>query len=231
VASFLLIHGAWHGGWCFDRLRRPLEAMGHSTAAPTLPGMGGGARALAGASLRSWAGFVVAEAGKLSGPVILCGHSRGGLVISQAAEQAPELFCDLVYISGALVPSGKSLYEVIGAGKDGLGIAFAPERSADIFYNRCTPEDQAMAAARLQVEPVRPLGTALELSDARYGRIPRHYVECADDQCFPLAAQRAMQAALPCASVVMLDSDHSPFLCAPQALAAALDNIAKERMA
>ena len=119
MASFLLIHGAWHGGWCFDRLRRPLEAMGHSTAAPTLPGMGGGARALAGASLRSWAGFVVAEAGKLSGPVILCGHSRGGLVISQAAEQAPELFCDLVYISGALVPSGKSLYEVIGAGMEG----------------------------------------------------------------------------------------------------------------
>lgn len=213
-------------------------------AAPTLPGMGGDARALAGASLKSWGAYVVEQARALGGPVILCGHSRGGLVISEAAEQAPELFSDLVYISAALVPSGKSLYEVIGAGmegddfgsaltsvEDGLGLAFNPDRAAPVFYNRCAPQDQARAAARLLVEPVRPLGTALDLSDARYGRIPRHYVECADDQCFPLAAQRAMQAALPCAGVVTLDSDHSPFLCAPDALAAALDNIAKERVA
>jgi len=244
MASFLLIHGAWHGGWCFDRLRAPLEALGHVMAAPTLPGMGGDARALAAVSLDGWAEFVAGEARALPGPVILCGHSRGGVVISQAAELAPELFGDLVYITAALVPSGKSLYEVIGASmerddfgaaltnvEDGLGIAFAPDQAAPVFYNRCTQQDQALAAAHLLVEPVRPLGTPVALSEARYGSIPRHYIECTDDRCFPLAGQRAMQAALPCASVATLDSDHSPFLCAPDALAAALDNIAKERVA
>ena len=242
MASSLMIHGAWHGGWCFDRLRAPLAAAGHVMAAPDLPGMGGDARALGAVSLEGWAAFVVEEARKLPGPVILCGHSRGGLVISQAAELAPELFSDLVYISGALVPDGKSLYDVIGAAlegddfgaalspvAEGLGLLFDAHAAIPVFYNQCAPADQTRSAERLVAEPVRPLGTALRLSDARYGRVPRHYVECANDQCFPLAAQRAMQAALPCDHVVTLASDHSPFLCVPEQLAAALIEIVKRR--
>lgn len=242
MASFLLIHGAWHGGWCFDRLRAPLEAAGHVMAAPDLPGMGGDAKALGAASLEGWAAFVVEEARRLPGPVILCGHSRGGIIVSQAAEQAPELFCDLVYIAAALVPERKSLYDVIGAamegddfGKalrpvaDGLGLLFDAEAAIPVFYNQCSPDDQAASAARLVAEPVRPLGTPLRLSDARYGAVPRHYIECANDQCFPLAAQRAMQAAMPCGNVVTLASDHSPFLCMPEQLAATLIEIANRR--
>ncbi|MBT2187027.1 alpha/beta fold hydrolase [Sphingobium nicotianae] len=242
MASFLLIHGAWHGGWCFDRLRGPLEATGHVVAAPDLPGMGGDARALGAASLSGWAAFVAEEARKLPSPVILCGHSRGGLVISQAAEHAPELFSDLVYITAALVPDGKSLYDVIGAAMegddfgtalspvaDGLGLVFDAEAAIPVFYNQCAPADQAASAARLVAEPVRPLGTPLSLSAARFGSLPRHYIECANDQCFPLAAQRAMQAGMPCDTVVTLESDHSPFVCVPEQLAGVLIEIANRR--
>jgi pimeloyl-ACP methyl ester carboxylesterase len=244
MASFLMIHGAWHGGWCFDRLRAPLEARGHAMAAPTLPGMGGDAKALAAVSLEGWAEFVVDEARKLPAPVILCGHSRGGLVISQAAELAPELFRALVYISTATVLDGQSLYDAIGAAMesdrfgealspvaDGLGIVFAPDAAIPVFYNRCTPQDQADSAARLIAEPVRPLGTRLHLSEARYHKVPRHYVECTQDRCFPIEVQRSMRAALPFASVVTLESDHSPFVCVPDQLAAALNNLAEERVA
>lgn len=235
-----MIHGAWHDGACFDRLRAPIDAGGHAMLAPTLPGMGGDARALAAVSLEGWAAFVVETARQLPGPVILCGHSRGGIVISQAAEMAPELFAALVYISAALVPDGKSLYDVIGAEMagddfgaallpvaDGLGLVFSPDAAAPVFYNRCVPDDQASCVAALLAEPVRPLGAPLTLTDARYGSVPRHYIECADDQCFPLAVQRAMQAVLPCASVATLDSDHSPFICMPEQLAAALITIAE----
>lgn len=237
-----MIHGAWHGGWCFERLRAPIEAAGHVMAAPDLPGMGGDARALASVTLEGWADFAVALARALPGPVILCGHSRGGIVVSQAAERAPELFAALVYIAAALVPDGRSHYECLGAQlehrvfggalmsvADGFGLAFVPERAAPIFYNHCRAEDRSAAVARLRVEPVRPLATPLALSEARYGSVPRYYVECTQDRCFPLATQRAMQAVLPCAGVVTLESDHSPFLCAPAELAAALIDIAERR--
>jgi len=240
VASFLMIHGAWHGGWCFDRLRAPLEAAGHAMTAPDLPGMGGDTRALAAVSLESWARFVAEAAEALPAPVILCGHSRGGIVVSQAAELAPERFTALVYIAAMLVPDGASLYDMrdsqprdaaFEAGLEpvasGLAVAVAPEVATAYFCDRCSPADQAMVAARLLPEPVRPLGTPLRLSEARSGQVPRHYIACRHDRTIPFALQQAMQARLPCATSVTLESDHSPFLCAPEALTAALITIAE----
>ena len=240
MASFLMIHGAWHGGWCFDRLCAPLRQLGHALVAPDLPGMNGDAAELARTTLDQWADFVVEAARRLEAPVILCGHSRGGIVISQAAERAPDLFAALVYISAALVPDGKSLYDILALRQTaetfsagltpvagGAGISFASQAAIPAFYGLCSPEDQAAAAARLMVEPSRPLGMQLSLTDERYGKVPRHYIECTEDRTFPLEFQRRMQNALPCASRQALISDHSPFLCAPEALAAALNNIAE----
>lgn len=239
MASFLMIHGAWHGGWAFDRLRTPLAAAGHAMVAPDLPGMGGDAKALAAVTLDGWARFVVEAAAALPGPVILCGHSRGGIVISRAAELAPERFAGLVYIAAMLVPDGRSLYDLwaqepaFAAGlapvAGGLAVSLAPDVATAYFCDRCSPADQALLAARLLPEPVRPLGTKLRLTDARYGRLARHYVACRHDRTIPLALQQAMQAGQPCVSSVTLESDHSPFLGAPDELAAALITIA-ERM-
>lgn len=235
-----MIHGAWHGGWCFDRLRPLLEVAGHSMTAPDLPGMGDDAKALAGVTLDGWADFVIETARVLAGPVILCGHSRGGIVISQAAERAPDLFATLVYISAVLARDGDSLYDTIASRPenpdfaaglrpvaDGLGVAVSAAPAIATFYGLCDPADQQLAVARLLAEPVRPLGTPVRTSAERFGTVPRHYVECRHDRTFPLDLQRAMQAALPCASVTTLESDHSPFLSVPEQLAAALITIAE----
>jgi len=235
-----MIHGAWHGGWCFDRLRVPLEAAGHTMAAPDLPGMGGSARALATVTLEGWARFVAETAEALPAPVILCGHSRGGIVVSQAAEMAPERFAALVYIAAMLVPDGASLYDMrdsqprdaafesgLEPVANGLAVAVSPEVATAYFCDGCSPADQMMVAQRLLPEPVRPLGTPLRLSEGRYGRVPRHYIACRQDRTIPFALQQAMQARLPCTSSITLESDHSPFLCAPEALTAALITIAE----
>ena len=241
MASFLTIHGAWHGGWCFDRLRGPLEAAGHKMFAPDLPGMGGDARALAAATLDAWADFAIDEARKLAGPVILCGHSRGGIVVSQAAERDPSAFAALVYIAAMLAPDGRSFRDVLGAGGDaafeggltsvgnGLGVTLSPASAIPAFYNLCSDEDQRVSAARLVAEPVRPLGTVVQITAERFGTVPRHYIECTQDRTIPLDIQRAMQADVPCESVTALESDHSPFICMPDHLAAAMIKIA-ERM-
>jgi pimeloyl-ACP methyl ester carboxylesterase len=240
MATFLLVHGAWHGGWCFDRLVPLLEARGHVVAAPTLPGMGGTERELAGTTLDRWAAFITAQARALPGPVILVGHSRAGIAISAAAEHDPGVFAALVYLTAFLVPPGQSMFDAResfprdpvfegGLSEAARGAALAISREAAIpsFYGDCAPADQDWAAARLVPEPIAPMVTPLSLSDARYGSVPRHYVECTLDRAIPIAQQRGMQAAQPCASVTTLESDHSPFLGMPERLAQALHEISE----
>ncbi|MBO9580557.1 MAG: alpha/beta fold hydrolase [Sphingobium sp.] len=238
MASFLLIHGAWHGGWCFDRLVPRLEALGHAVAAPTLPGIGGTELELAGTSLDRWGAFIVEQARALPGPVILVGHSRAGIAISMAAERDPDAFAALVYLTAFLVPPGQSMFDVresfprdptfeSGLSEAARGAALAISRDAAIatFYGDCAPSDQDWAASHLVPEPIGPMVVPLALTEGRYGSVPRHYIECTLDRAIPIAQQRAMQQAQPCASATTLESAHSPFLSMPERLADMLHSI------
>lgn len=234
MATFLMIHGAWHGGWCFEPLRPLLEARGHVLIAPSLPGMDGGDVQASAVTLDLWAAFVADLARQQPEPVILCGHSRGGIVISSVAERAPECVSRLIYITAFMLPHGQSLRAFqmeapnpkFGAAMrpaaDGSAVRFEPTAAAELLYHRCTEAIQRDAAARLVAEPAQPLVTPLSLGETRFGRIPRHYIECSDDRALLLVRQRAMQTRLPCSSVATLDSDHSPFLSCPEALVEAL---------
>lgn len=235
-----MIHGAWHGGWCFDPLRQRLEDEGHGLFAPDLPGMGGDDTALGRVTLEDWGRFVADIcAGQRPGPVILCGHSRGGLVISQAAEAAPEAIDALVYICAMLLPAGMSreawqadrvpnpLFDAIIAPTEGRNGTIVDRTEAPAVFAQLSPlELAAAAAARLVAEPSQPRTAPLRLTPARYGSVPRHYVECLYDRTIPLTDQRRMHAMQPCASITSLDADHSPFLSAPAALARTLLSIA-----
>lgn len=240
MAIFLTIHGAWYGGWSFERLRAALEARGHGLVSPDLPGIGGDEATLAAVTLEGWADFVAGLARAQAEPVILCGHSRGGIVISEAAERAPEAIKALVYVSAFLIPSGRCLNDLVddvprhpdfAAGltvtPGGAALQLTPEGATAAFYHRAPAEGRAVALARMNPEPLGPLGQALTVTAQRYGCIPRHYIECSDDQAIPLSQQRAMQADLPCATVATLDSDHSPFLTCPDRLVEELDRIAR----
>ncbi|OYY70250.1 alpha/beta fold hydrolase [Sphingomonas sp. 28-63-12] len=245
MASFILVHGSWHGGWCFDALRPLLEAQGHEMIAPDLPGMEPGAHDIAAITLNGWATTVADWCRQATqSPVILCGHSRGGLVISQAAELAPDTIDALVYICAMLMPPGmarsafKRLQQanpafdaIIHSLPGGGGTVIDPTNAAAVFCHQAPPAIAAAAMARLVPEPAGPRATPLVLTAARYGRVPRHYIECSEDRTIPIADQRAMQAMQPCASVATLPADHSPFLTMPDALAARLIAIADNHAA
>lgn len=240
MATFILIHGAWHGGWSFDPIRPLLEAAGHQVISPDLPGMGGSAAELADATLASWADYVADLCRKAPSPVILAGHSRGGLVISEAAERAPDAISALVYICAMLLPSGMSreqwramaepnpaFREIILPHESGIATIVDAARAAPIFA-QLSPDAAVQAVLpRLMAEPDQPRMVPLALTDGRYGQVPRHYIECLYDKTIPLNDQRRMQALQPCASVTALEADHSPFLSAPAALAEALRTIAR----
>lgn len=242
MAIFLMIHGSWHGGWCFEPLRTGLEQRGHTLLNPNLPGTNGEPPSLADVSLDLWAQFVADLAAQQTQPVILCGHSRGGIVISQAAERSPDLFPCLVYISAFMLPSGMSLKDstatavpppayapALSPTEDGLAVKFDPTYATDSFYNITQRDVANDCIPKLVPEPAKPLVTPLSLSEENYGRVSRVYIECTEDQAIPLARQRAMQAVLPCETVVTLHSDHSPFLCCPEDLVDALDETAKDK--
>jgi pimeloyl-ACP methyl ester carboxylesterase len=227
----VLIHGGWHGAWCWRHVEPLLRAAGHRVIAPDLPSMGDDATAPAQVSLGSWTRFVVEIISRESEDVILVGHSRAGAIISQVGEAIPKRILRLVYLSAYLLPDGRSVAaearedtdSLVPAnmipGESGVTCTLRPEIVAAAFYGRCEKAEQAFAMSRLCPEPLRPLATAVKVTAARFGTVPRVYVECTADRTISLAAQRRMQARLPCDPVFTLDSDHSPFLSQPVELA------------
>jgi pimeloyl-ACP methyl ester carboxylesterase len=242
MAAFVLIHGAFHGGWCFDPVAAILTARGHTVSAPTLPGMGGNEAALRAATLDAWAGFTLEACRRAreacEGPVILAGHSRGGLVISAAAQADPSAMDRLAYICALLVPEAERREqlnaimpqhpELAAAGVlvgNGAGMEVDPQIAVR-FFGQNVPARYASEARRLLAEPLAPLATPLVVTPERWGSLPRQYIECLQDRTMPIEAQRAMVALSPGTEVVTLDSDHSPFYSAPEQLADALEALA-----
>lgn len=235
MASFVLIPGAMHGRWTWDRVVPLLEAAGHEAIAPDLPGMGTNtAIPVEEVTLADWGDFVagvVRQAHDRAGtPVVLAGHSRGGLVIGEAAERVPELLAGLAYVTALLVPPGRSLADVTGHRPDPAAPPLEGAQLAALaraqFYSGCTAEDADWAIANLHREPMQVMTTPATVTWERWGRVPRGFIECSEDRTLTLDKQREMQAAAPCDPVLTLAADHSPFLCAPQALAEALLAIA-----
>lgn len=231
AGTMVVVAGAMHGAWVWDRVTPILAAAGWRVVAEDLPGMGRRRGADADAvTLDDWGDFVADLARAVPAPVVLAGHSRGGLVIGEAAERAPEAIAGLIYVAAMIARPGETGME---AGRDpGRAppqpapvpqTAMLPTPAArDLFYNLCSKADAAAALARLEPEPPRPLHTPASVSWARWGRLPRGYVECRHDNTLSLARQRRFQTQAPCDPVVTLDTDHSPFLSAPGALAAAM---------
>jgi pimeloyl-ACP methyl ester carboxylesterase len=238
MATFVLVHGAWHGGWCWHKVVPLLEAKGHRVLAPDLQGLGDDHTSLADLSLAAWADSIAAKIRAAGEPVILVGHSRGGIVISEVAERIPEHISSLVYLTAFIVQDGEALINHSQKDADALvgpnliidetagSCTVKDEVIVPAFYGLCSDADVAFAKARLRPEPLFGLLTPVHVTTERFGSVKRHYIECAQDRAISLAIQRNMQAALPCASVTTLDADHSPFFSTPEKLAAALEKLA-----
>ena len=231
MATYVFVHGAWHGGWCWHRIVTRLQHAGHQAFAPDLAGLGRDRTPPADVTLAGWVESICGLIDSLPEPVTLVGHSRGGIVISEVAERRPERIRKLVYVTAFLLPAGESLHTSAAvADPDSLVgghmVISAHEPSATLrpdslraaFYGQCSDEDVILATSLLTPEPLGPLGTPIHVTEANFGRVPRVYVECTNDRAITLAAQRAMHERLRCDQTFTLQSDHSPFLSCPDEL-------------
>jgi pimeloyl-ACP methyl ester carboxylesterase len=230
MTTFVLVHGAWHGGWCWHRIVANLQRANCRVLAPDLKSLGVDRTPSANITLDVWTEQIAALAQAEADPIVLVGHSRGGIVLSEVAERIPDRVRALVYVTAFLLENGCSLQDAVAADPDSLiGPAMVTARDRrsvsirtdvvrDVFYGQCSDADVALARALLVPEPLAPLATQIKITDARFGRVPRVYVECTGDRAITHAAQQRMQQSLPCRERITLDADHSPFFSRSEAL-------------
>jgi len=237
MSTFLLIHGGWHGGWCWDKVKPLLEAKGHTVMAPDLPGHGQDKTPLNEVTLDLYAQATADFAASASEPVIVVGHSMTGISNSQAVEYAPEKFKAQVFMAAFLLSNGQCLLDLAKPDTENLVLrnltfsedqsvmTFNPDALKDALYNECSDEDIAWAKALLHGQASRPFGTPVQLSDEKWGRVPRYYVECLRDRAITPKSQKIMYTANPCKKVFTMDTDHSPFISRPEELAKHLSSL------
>ena len=115
MSTYVLVHGAWHGSWCWKRVRRALQALGHEVFTPTLTGVADRVHLLSPqVNLETHITDVVnlIRWEELS-DVVLCGHSYGGCVISGVADRIPERIGALVYLDAFVLENGQSLHDTL----------------------------------------------------------------------------------------------------------------------
>lgn len=231
MATFVLVHGAWHGAWCWQKLTPLLEAEGHRVDAFDLPGHGDDHTAVSGMTLQGNAERIAERVTSAGEPVILVGHSMGGMSVTQAAELVPERIASLVYLTAFLPGDGQSLPELAAGDPDELvqknmlvdeaagTSTVAASALREAFYGECSDEDVAFATSRLVPESLAAMGAPVSITEERAGSVRRVYVECLRDRAITIAKQREMHSRRPCETVLQIDTDHSPFFSRPSALA------------
>ena len=279
TTPILLTNGSWHGGWCWASVIQAVAGRGAVAAAVELEGFGGlrggspqarwsrpfdpeafrtEVSPVAKVTLASAAARLVADITEITGgePCVLVAHSLGGTVATAAAELAPHLIGELVYVAAMAPVAGlpAAAYNALPEMSDSLLMGAIVADPAAIGAIRCDPADPAQHehlrqafygdvdreiadAAMALLSSDAPLGVGVEpvlVTRERFGSIPHTYVVTLRDNIVRPRAQRRIVdeigavSASP-ATVVELDSSHSPFLSQPHQLAAILDD-ARQRL-
>ena len=219
MTTVALVHGAWHGPWCWERLQPELEARGHRVVAVDLP--------IEDPSLGSadYAAVVTRALDGVDDDIVVVGHSLAGLAIPHVALARPVR--RLVFVCALLPQPGQSLREQEDVFVDGFGDALArdeldrsywPDGSAEQgLYPECRPEIASWAAARLQRQSRLPSTETTPL-EGRPEVESVYVLGTRDHVVDPAWSRRASRERLG-VEPIELDAGHSPFLTCPIELA------------
>ncbi len=235
-STIILVHGAWSNACTWDDVVPLLQAAGHEVSAIDLPSHGKHTAMPHDVGLADYARRVSAELEQV-GPAVLVGHSMGGMAISAGAELVPDLVQHLVFIAAFLPQSGQSLVDLVKQ-QDVPGIHGAiqvhdprgstildPDIAGDILFQDATPDQRGKALTALDTQPNRAQTDKADLTQDRFGRIPRSYVICEQDRTVTPDLQRKMIASSPYTQAYSLDCGHVPQLTQPRELADILTTI------
>lgn len=244
--TYILIHGGWHGAWCWKIVVPLLEANGNRVLAIDLPSHGEDKTPAATVTLNDYVQKVVSLANAQTGPVILVGHSMAGVVIAQAAEVlGKEKVSKLVFLDAFMPKNGESVFALAGkaeahnkaAGKlaskpsvteslmvsrDQKTSVIKPGLVGQLFYHDCSAEDVAFAQAHVGAQSMACLGTPVTVTDAHYGAVPKVYILCTHSKDLD---KSSLAKNVPIQKMYTLASSHSPFFSMPEKLVAILEEL------
>ncbi|GGJ63947.1 alpha/beta hydrolase [Streptomyces brasiliensis] len=223
--QFLLVHGAWHGSWCWGEFQDVLADRGWTSHTVDLPSVVAEDSEGKLPGLLDDARVIREKIDAIDAPLVVVGHSYGGAPVTQATPGAANV-SHVVYVSGFALDEGESLTTCFGGEAPDLatveGVIPVRENPAFTLYND-VPEDKRDAAlARLL--PQTALSFAEPVSQAGWKTLPTSYVLCDDDQSLPPAYQEPFAAH--CGATYHLPSGHTPLLSMPDKLADLLEQIA-----
>jgi pimeloyl-ACP methyl ester carboxylesterase len=185
--TYVLVHGAWHGGWCWKRVTPLLRAAGHEVYTPTLTGLGerahlGGMDTNLDVHIQDVLMTIQAE--ELS-DIILVGHSYAGMVVTGVADRIPSLIKHLVYLDAFVPENGKSLVDYVPtesqAGFIKVGRETGYVTSLPMHLLGVTnPEDMAWVSRRLVKQSFQTFSQPVRLFNVGEPMFPRTYIYCSN---------------------------------------------------
>jgi predicted alpha/beta hydrolase family esterase len=223
MSTFVLIHGANHGGWCWYKVKTWLESKGHIVYTPDLPGNSKNDPVpLKDITLERCISSIVNLIDTIDGNVILVGHSFGGAIISGVVELIKDRVQKLVYVC-ALVPkhgdkissllksdTESQLMSVYKINEQEMIIELLLDKVDAIIYNGCQKEDIECAKNLLIQQPLIPMVTPMKLDNSNYKTVPRIGIICTEDNALTPKYQEQMYRDAGCKPYYM-QSAHAPF--------------------
>jgi pimeloyl-ACP methyl ester carboxylesterase len=234
VTAYVLVHGAWHGGWCWSRVKRALEATRATVYTPTLTGLGERAHlASRDVGLETHISDVlgVLECEELS-EVVLVGHSYAGVVVTAVADRAPQRLSRLVYLDAVVPKAGQSLFDCAGqdfrmgieaqvrAEGEGWLIPFASAERLGLAL----ASDIEWVMPKLVPHPYRTFHETVHLQSPADAVVPRTYINCIRNN--PRGGPRTTQAD-GIDDYHELSTGHDAMVTAPEDVAALLRMLAR----
>lgn len=235
--TFILVHSAWLGSWQWSAVKKEIEDAGHRVIAPDLPGHGNSTIPAGDITMEDYIQTLTQVLDSQIEEVVLVGHSFNGITVSRVAELRPYKVKSIIYLTAFLLPQGGSFFKAVKGVEGSLAVdnfylsedqtqALVNESKIHEAFAHDTPLERFNQVASMIVpEPAAPLSYELEVSEERWGKVPKYYIECTQDKAIPIAVQRAMYKGS-VLEVFSLESSHTPNFSKPRELAEILLKIA-----
>lgn len=223
--QFILIHGAWHGGWCWDGVVKGLQEKGHRAVAPTMPGHRK-EDDRSGICLNDYIEKILTVVNEMNGPVVLVGHSSAGFLVQAVAAKIPEKIEHLIFNNAFILPDCKCQFDIVPP-----DVAQGMIQAANASPDNCVPvmEDfvrhtlmadasqaqQNELISRLVPQPIALFTTPVSIDGFSKGKFKKTVLFCTKDVSLPEGAYLGMAQGLGKHDVIELDMGYEGLFTNP----------------
>jgi pimeloyl-ACP methyl ester carboxylesterase len=234
MSTFILIHGSWHGAWCWYKIKPRLEKLGHRVFTPDLPGHGKNWRFPRGLvtleKMVKTITDIIDLVDLLDEKVTIVVHSRNGIVASRVAELRPKKIKEVIFLASFVLKDGEKAADYFRSDRNSkltgnvevkkfqLTDMIKPTVYREALYEDCDDDDLALAYSLLTPEPSLPAITKMKLTDSNFGRVRKFYIQLLQDQAVTPELQKRFIDNSKFEKCYSIEASHSAYFSKPDEL-------------